>query len=589
MKVYPLMPYKMLIVDDEPANVRLLERLFRREYQVLTANSGAEALALLSQHEVALLITDQRMPGMTGTELLKHAAALRPHMVRIILTGYTDVGALVEAINCGQVYKYVTKPWDNEDLRLTASRALEHYEANKGHYELTLVNQRLNVRLQEMTRGFVRVVADALEAKDEYIHGHARRVSGYAMSIGRRLHMDEDLLESLSLAAFLHDIGKIGTPDDILLKPGPLTEQERATMQLHTERGARMLAGIPEMSDVAAAVRHHHEHYDGTGYPERLSGEMIPLASRIIAVADAYDSMTSPRPFREPSGHDAAIRTLKHHAGTQFDPEVVEVFCRLEALAEIRCNIAPERWGARMADTVYALDEDELSFAEMAGQIESDPVLAACVLSESNKRFPDEPSARIRTACTRLGASGLRSVIVRIGTHDHGDESSPVREHALRAAAAARLLAQHTGIIDVDDAYTLGLLHDIGEMMLGVLFPAEVEAISDCEEDARIEYEVAAFGVDHAQVGQWVLESCGIPRPLTAVVQTHHDIMRINAPAALLLHVANAIAHADDHYKFTALDALGSDRLAMLGLNRMDIAGIHATIAHADAALPELV
>ena len=590
MKVYPLMPYKMLVVDDEPANVRLLERLFRREYQVLTAGSGAEALALLSQHEVALLITDQRMPGMTGTELLKQAATMRPHMVRIILTGFTDIGALVEAINGGQVYKYVTKPWDNEDLRLTASRALEHYEANKRHYELTLVNQRLNLRLQEMTRGFVRVVADALEAKDEYIHGHARRVSGYALSIGRRLHLDDDLLESLSLAAFLHDIGKIGTPDDILLKPGPLTDDERATMQLHTERGARMLAGIPEMTDVAAAVRHHHEHYDGTGYPERLGGEMIPLASRIIAVADAYDSMTSPRPFRDPSDHDSAIRTLKHHAGTQFDPMVVEVFCQLEALAEIRCTIAPEQWGTRMPDLVYALDEDDASYEEMVSQIETDPLLAASVLSESNKRFPDEPSARIHTACRRLGASGLRSIIVRLGTPGGGDSQlSLIKEHSLRTASAARLLAQHTGIIDEDDAYALGLLHDIGEMMLGVLFPGEMEAIRDCEEDARIEHEVAAFGVDHAQVGQWVLESCGVPRSLTAVVQTHHDVMRINAPAALLLHVANAIAHADDHYKFTALDALGSDRLAMLGLNRMDIASIHATIAHASAALPELV
>src|ERR1700753_298367 len=117
------MNYKIMIVDDEPANLRLLERLFRRDYQVLTAASGAEALRLLEQHDVALLITDQRMPGMTGIELLKHTAPLRPHMVRIILTGYTDVTSLVEAINCGQVYKYVTKPWNNDELRLTVSRA----------------------------------------------------------------------------------------------------------------------------------------------------------------------------------------------------------------------------------------------------------------------------------------------------------------------------------------------------------------------------------------------------------------------------------------------------------------------------------
>src|ERR671938_80945 len=195
------MPFKILIVDDEPANLRLLERLFRRDYQVLAAPSGEEALRLLNHHDVALLITDQRMPGMTGIELLKRTAPLRPHMVRIILTGYTDVTSLVEAINCGQVYKYVTKPWSNDELRLTVSRALEHYEASRSRHELALTNQRLVSRMKEMTREFVRATADALEAKDEHTHGHARRVRGYAAAIGRRLGLSEEALEQLALAA----------------------------------------------------------------------------------------------------------------------------------------------------------------------------------------------------------------------------------------------------------------------------------------------------------------------------------------------------------------------------------------------------
>ena len=144
------MPYKIMVVDDETANLRLLERIFRHDYDVLTAESGEEALRLLGQHDVALLITDQRMPGMTGVELLKRTAPMRPHMVRIILTGYTDVEALVEAINSGQVYKYVTKPWNNEELRLTVSRALEHYETNKARHELEMTNQRLLARLREI-------------------------------------------------------------------------------------------------------------------------------------------------------------------------------------------------------------------------------------------------------------------------------------------------------------------------------------------------------------------------------------------------------------------------------------------------------
>src|ERR1041384_3404809 len=191
------MSHKLLIVDDEPANLRLLERLFRRDFNVITATSGTEALLILEQQDVALIITDQRMPGMTGIELLKRTASLRPHMVRIILTGYTDIEALVEAINCGQVYRYIAKPWDNEDLRQTVERAIEHFETNKSRHELALTNQRLVSQMKSMTLGFVRAIAEALDAKDEYAHGHARRVSGYAVAMGRRLGLAPAALEDL--------------------------------------------------------------------------------------------------------------------------------------------------------------------------------------------------------------------------------------------------------------------------------------------------------------------------------------------------------------------------------------------------------
>lgn len=144
------MSYKILIVDDEPANLRVLDRLFRSQYEVLTAPSGADAFELLQHHDVALLITDQRMPEMTGIELLKKTVPLRPRMVRIILTGYTDVDALVEAINCGHVYRYVSKPWNNDELRLTVKRALEHYETNKRRSELESANERLLNRMRKI-------------------------------------------------------------------------------------------------------------------------------------------------------------------------------------------------------------------------------------------------------------------------------------------------------------------------------------------------------------------------------------------------------------------------------------------------------
>lgn len=144
------MTYKIMIVDDEPANLRTLERLFRDDYTVITAQSGAEALSLLEQHDVALIITDQRMPAMTGIELLDKTVPLRPHMVRILLTGYTDVSALIQVINSGNVYRYLTKPWDNDDLRMTVSRALEYHELRRAQHSVEMENKRLRARLAEI-------------------------------------------------------------------------------------------------------------------------------------------------------------------------------------------------------------------------------------------------------------------------------------------------------------------------------------------------------------------------------------------------------------------------------------------------------
>ena len=145
------MTYKIMIVDDEPANLRTLERLFRPDYQVITAPSGAEALALLDQHDVALMISDQRMPAITGIELMTRTVAIRPQMVKILLTGYTDVGALIAALNSGLVYRYLNKPWNNDDLRTTVSRALEHYESMKSRHLLGMENERLRARLSQIS------------------------------------------------------------------------------------------------------------------------------------------------------------------------------------------------------------------------------------------------------------------------------------------------------------------------------------------------------------------------------------------------------------------------------------------------------
>lgn len=329
------MLYKILFVDDETANLRLLERLFRNSYEVITAASGQEALELLSVHDFALIISDQRMPGMTGIDFLKRAAEMRPQTVRIMLTGYTDASALVEAINSGVVYKYVTKPWVNEDLQQTVKRALQHYETTKAQRQLQLQNERLQARLKATRDSFIEVVADMLDLKDPQSREHAQRVSRYATAIGERLNLDRPEMEQLSLTAFLHEAALFRIPAEIMLKNGPLTPDEQRVVEANLEPGLKMLAGVPDLAEIAEILRFQYEHYNGTGQPNGFAREQIPLHARIIAVADAYDAMTEPRLIRPGLSHDDAVAALYSEAGKKFDPDVVNAFCGVRPINQI--------------------------------------------------------------------------------------------------------------------------------------------------------------------------------------------------------------------------------------------------------------
>lgn len=320
------MTYKLLIVDDEAANLRLLERLFARDYQCLTASSGAEAIEILDQHDVAIVITDQRMPGMTGIELLKQTSTLRPHMVRILLTGYTDVEALAEAINCGLVYMYFTKPWNNDDLKLRVSRACEYYEQNKNRHSLIDANQRLLLRLKEVKDGVVTALAEMLRIRDKQAFAHAIRVRDYSLTIAGKMGVSEAQTEELSVAALLHGLGRI----DISRNGTPSTEMStpQQTVHAHSQCEARLLRAIPELAGVAEIVSCYRENYDGTGTPRGLKAEQIPLHCRILRLADEYDLMVLPK-SSAPMTHDEAMRFLTQRSGKQFDPGVIEVLAQL--------------------------------------------------------------------------------------------------------------------------------------------------------------------------------------------------------------------------------------------------------------------
>ncbi|MGH9553035.1 MAG: HD domain-containing phosphohydrolase, partial [Terriglobales bacterium] len=316
--------HKVLVVDDEVANVRLLKRVLGDEYETLTAQSGQEGIDILKEQPVSLIITDQRMPGITGVQLLEQSLALRPDAIKILLTGYTDVQALIDAINAGHVYKYIPKPWDADELKLTVRRALEAFELKESNDRLIVDLKHALAQLEELSTGAIRALADALDAKCDYTSGHSLRVSRFAVIIGRAIGLDDDHLKDIELAGILHDIGKIGVPESILWKPARLTPEEQKIMSQHPVTSAQIIGELKGLKRTREYVLHHHEYMDGSGYPDGLVGEAIPLGARIILVADAYDAMTTDRPYRKAIGHQNAIAELRKQAGKQFDSQMVE-------------------------------------------------------------------------------------------------------------------------------------------------------------------------------------------------------------------------------------------------------------------------
>jgi response regulator RpfG family c-di-GMP phosphodiesterase len=339
------MRYKILVVDDEPANLRLLERLFSGEYDVVTATSGGEGLELLALHEFAVIISDQRMPSMTGVEFLKRAADMRSQTVRIILSGHTDVDDLVESINSGVVYKYITKPWLNPDLQQTVRRAMEYYETLRNQFRLKHENERLETRLKTTIRGFVNFAMEMLDMRHPEVSQHARRTARYAQAIGESLGIEDRELEQLFMAAFLHEVAHIRIPGHLLSGAASLRGTELRLFLDYFNRGVKFLGDIPDFKEIAEVVSFQHEHFDGSGYPNNLTEDQIPLHSRIIAIADAYDEMREPRLPIEGFDHESALIILKSAAGRKYDPELISVFCNLE-FKEIGVGPIPQLLGS---------------------------------------------------------------------------------------------------------------------------------------------------------------------------------------------------------------------------------------------------
>ncbi len=309
--------YTILFVDDEPDIVATLYRYFRRDYRCLRATGGAEAIEILNNETIDLLLCDQRMPEVTGDQVLAHAFQVQPNNIRILLTGYADFESLVKSVNSGQMYRYIAKPWDIDDLKLTLKHSLETLQLKRD-----LVDAKQQI--EQSYHNAINMLCVASEGKDEDTASHIQRVRFYTSSLALLSGYDEVAAQHMGAMSILHDIGKLNVPDEILKKKGPLSDEEWVIMKKHPEFGVKILGDDEFYQQAKEISLGHHENFDGTGYPKGLKGDETPLPAKIVKLTDVFDALTTKRPYKEPWSVEDAIDFIISKKGIMFDPALVD-------------------------------------------------------------------------------------------------------------------------------------------------------------------------------------------------------------------------------------------------------------------------
>ena len=330
----------VLVVDDEePIRNALRKYLKQQQFEVYAAGSAEEALQQLRLHKVTLMLSDIRMPGTSGVDLVPQAIEIEPDLAILMLTAVNDATSAALCMQRGAM-DYLTKPIELADLGRAVQRALKRREMDLENRHLnqwlkeevttrTAELQRERHRLERVSTATLEALVNALEAKDPYLRGHSARVADLSANIATEMRLSEEDVERVRMAGRLHDLGKIGTRDAVVNKEGPLTADEFEHVKQHVIIGAQILAPLVHLGDIVSMVKSHHERYDGSGYPDGLRGEEIPMGGRIIAAAEVYDALTTSRPYQEKMTPEEAVERMADLSGTVLDPKVYEALMRI--------------------------------------------------------------------------------------------------------------------------------------------------------------------------------------------------------------------------------------------------------------------
>ncbi len=327
-----VLPTVLVVDDEEPIRTALRKYLVQQGYEVATAATGEEALKVLQRQKVACILLDVRLPGVSGVDLVPKIIELEPSVALLMLTAVNDATSAALCMQRGAM-DYLTKPIELTDLSRAIQRALrrrdtmlEQENLNQWLKEEVAVRtaevRSERAKLERLSVATLEALVNALEAKDPYLRGHSARVADLSAMIASEMELPDETVDSIRMAGRLHDIGKIGIREEILNKEGPLTADEYEQVKQHVTVGSQILAPLAHLKAIIGYVRSHHERWDGQGYPDKLSGEAIPLGARVLCASEIFDALTTSRPYQEKMSPELAVERMRDLVGTVLDPAI---------------------------------------------------------------------------------------------------------------------------------------------------------------------------------------------------------------------------------------------------------------------------